>query len=442
MSHHRLATATVAAIVGLTTVTHAQGRPMVIASATGESSSNSATGQTALRLISDVAADTTDTSRTPRTLLQESPYEDPVSKRGQQARGLYITASYARVLGTRGVIQTARANRMDAVVIDLKNDYGQVTFSTEVPELKGQSRPILRDVGAMVRELHEADLYVIARIVCFKDHLLPQRDPSRAIADGRPGKENKLWVSKGRTHWLDPYNRRNHDTLAALAKEVAAFGFDELQFDYIRFPVDSHTEYARYRAANGISRPLVIRDFLKKVDELVSIPIGVDIFGLTAFHKERGIALGQSPEAWAPYVEVFSPMLYLNNMKSWGSRGANDDRAGRLIQEGVAKLRERVGLRPVIRPFLQAFRPGADHYDTRFIVEQVQGARIGGSDGYLFWNPGSRYGLVGDAVRSAPANFAAFDVGSRSDLRAAKKTAMTPSLKNSESKGDPHVKSM
>jgi hypothetical protein len=102
--------------------------------------------------------------------------------------------------------------------------------------------------------------------------------------------------------------------------------------------------------------------------------------------------LGQSLEDWIPHVEIFSPMLYVNGMQQWVRGGAF--RAQRLVYAAVSTLRARLGYGPVIRPFLQGFRQGADHYDGPFIAEQIRGARDAGADGFLFWHPGSSYSVV------------------------------------------------
>ncbi len=325
-------------------------------------------------------------------------YVDLMSEQGVHAQGLYITGPFVRYFGAQGVISAVRNAGLNAAVIDLKDDQGRVTFKTKVAQFQPQSKNLLRDVNALVRELKQANIYTIARVVCFNDNQLAAREPERAIHDKRPSK--KIWKSWGTaTHWLDPYNTKNHDVLLELTKEAESFGFDEVQLDYIRFPVDEGTQYAVYPSQIDKERRYVIRDFLKRVDEALSVPLGVDVFGLTAFHVGDKTGLGQSHEDWAPYVEVFSPMLYLNAMKSWGrqypiGQGQELQRAQRLIQAGVAAMRQRLGAGPVIRPFLQAFPNGADYYDARFIREQLQGAYSGGAQGFLFWHPGSQYGMV------------------------------------------------
>jgi hypothetical protein len=100
-------------------------------------------------------------------------------------------------------------------------------------------------------------------------------------------------------------------------------------------------------------------------------------------------------------------MLYLNSMRSW-LKGQKEQRALRLVQSGVSRLRKRLGHGPVIRPFLQAYSRGADYYTQDFIAEQILASRQGGADGFLFWDPDSDYKLVRDAMAGAARGLSPF----------------------------------
>lgn len=343
-------------------------------------------------------------------------YFDPVSVQGQQARGLYVPAIFARNAGTRGIIEAVRRARLDAAVIDLKDSAGRVTYDTKIPILQGSKVLLLRDAKKMIRDLKAAGIYTIARIVCFADPKLPARHPDRAIQHNR---RRKLWVSWGTGGtWLDPYSTANHDMIVELTREAEALGFDEIQLDYIRFPVDDGVQYASYPTLNGgphPDRPAILLNLLRRIDEAVKIPLGVDVFGLTAFRPGDNDGLGQDLERWAEHVEVFTPMLYLNSMPGWEAK--SPDRAYRLVAIGVRRLRNRVGDRPVIRPFLQAFEVGADEFTPKFIADQVRGARHGSADGFLFWHPGARYTMLNRGMNGAARGLYPFEVHRRAPYR-------------------------
>jgi hypothetical protein len=317
----------------------------------------------------------------------------------RQAHGLYITATFTRDHGPADVIELLQNARMDTAVLDLKDAAGRVHHDSQIPELQSAETGWLGDTRALVSALHAAHLRAVARIVCFNDPVLAVAQPDRAILDGRPHHQGEPWVSWGTGgQWLDPWDPRNHDMIVALADEAEALGFDEIQLDYIRFPVDDGTDFATYpHEREGIRRRDLLHGLLARIDAAVDVPLGVDVFGIQAFWDGDHSGLGQDLSLWAEHVDVFTPMLYLNSMRDW-QRGT-EHRARRLVQTGVRRLRERLGERPVIRPFLQAFEQGADEWSEDFIAEQLAGARFGGADGYLFWHPGSQFTMVRRAMR-------------------------------------------
>jgi hypothetical protein len=300
----------------------------------------------------------------------------------------------------------------------MKDSDGRVFWDTQIPALKAQRHLYFKDVPAFIAELKAAGVYTIGRVVCFNDPYLPRNEPDRAVLDDRPGKQGQVWATWGhRNPWLDPYNTRNHDMIVEMAKEVEAVGLDEIQFDYIRFPVDRATRFARFPAKSPTPRRQVIVGMLTRVDAAIDIPIGTDVFGVSVFHEGDAEGLGQVPEAWAPHVEVFTPMLYVDGMRSWGTRGT-PGRAERLIFAGIKNLRRRLGKGPVIRPFLQAYARNADYYNAAFIAEQIRGAREGGADGFLFWSPGSTYSMVQTAMAGPWRSLLPFPMDARLKYRA------------------------
>jgi hypothetical protein len=356
---------------------------------------------------------------TPPKEKDTATFVDRMSEQGQRARGLYFTYPYMRIFKAKGAAQLLKRSRLDTAVIDLKDDAGRVSFETEVEALKPQVVKTPLDLKAINEELHAAGIYTVARIVCFNDPHLPKREPERAILDGRPKYEgkNKPWVSWGTGDtWLNPYNKANHDLYVQMAQEAEAAGFDEVQLDYIRFPVDGGVEYAKYEPSTEELRRFVILDMLRRIDAVISIPLGVDVFGLAAIRKGDPTGLGQSLTDWTAHVEVFSPMLYVNAMPGW--RMDVEDRGHVLVKGPSYILRQRVGRGPIIRPFMQAFENGlADKWNPDFIVQEITGARGGEADGFLFWNPGSNYGMVQRGIAQLAAGLMPFPLGDRGSFR-------------------------
>jgi hypothetical protein len=347
------------------------------------------------------------------------PRVDPVPPHGQSAQGLYFNSTFVRRFGPSGIISALRRARMSAAVIDVKDITGNVFLDTDIPEFQATELPYRGRATDVAKALRAADVYTSGRVVCCADDLLPKARPDLAVLDSRPGRKNRPWVSWGTgTTWLDPYSERNHELVRRLAIEVERHGFEEIQLDYVRFPVDDGVRYARYPAERTDTlRRHVLADMLRRLDEAVRIPISVDVFGMSSLHEGDPSGLGQSLEEWVDHVEAFSPMLYINGHEQWRRRLAQK-RAETLVRTGSYLLRRRIGPKPVIRPFLQAFSAGSDYFDTEFIREQIRGARDGHADGFLFWHPGSSYGLVANTTRDFGRGLLSFHNEARQIARA------------------------
>lgn len=341
--------------------------------------------------------------------------DDHVSPAGQRATGTYLPGVYFHRHSVAETLALVERTRTDAVVIDMKDGAGRVTYDTQIADLQPQVHRYIDDPAALVAGLRARGVYTIARIVCFADPQMPARHPERAIMHIR---RDEPWVSWGTGGtWLDPYNRANHRMIVALTREAEAFGFDEVQLDYVRFPVDDGTEFARYPSEDQTERPALLVELLRAVDEAIAIPLGVDVFGLSAYRDGDPSGLGQDLEAWVQHVDVYCPMLYINSMRTWHTD--HEDRARFLVESGVARLRERVGPRPVIRPYLQAFATGAgaEGFNPRFIARQIVGAKRGGADGFLMWHPGARYSMFRRAMVGPARRLSPFDIEDRAAAR-------------------------
>ncbi len=322
--------------------------------------------------------------------IPPSPYAE-LTGRGREVRGLFVSTPHLAIRGHRRIGGLARAARLDAVVIDVKDERGRVLFASEVPALQGSRVVVHRDLRALVSDLRNRGHYVIGRVVCFKDDSLTTARPDLAVLDDRTGRP---WRSNSRSRWLDPGNAEVQSILVALSREVQTLGFDEVQFDYVRYPVDRLTEHAVFPSADGTLRRRVVARFLQAADAALGIPISVDVFGLTTFRTGDPTGIGQSLEDMAPHVEVISPMLYASDFGSNWIRTDHAHPIGPIVWKSIRNVRERLGHAVAIRPYLQAFGFRAPGYGPEFMQVQIQAARGAGADGYLFWNPGTSYGTV------------------------------------------------
>jgi len=290
--------------------------------------------------------------------------------------GLYLTSyAFDRPDIIDGMLAAADEGWINAVVVNVKNMHGEVTFGSSVAlaqEIRASTGRL--DLAAVVANLHEAGLYVIARQVLFYDPLLA----------GHLGLA-EAWVPANEVV-AQEYN-------LAIAEEVAATGVDEIQFDYIRYADEGDLQVgydARYD---------VIAGFLEQAQSRIGgrVTISVDIFGrvMWAWNTRQIDPIGQSLETMAPHVDLISPMLYPSHYNE--DIYYNDPY--RTVADALASGMERVDT--PFRPFLQAFdlKLPAEMSLSAYIEAQIQAAEDLGADGYLFWHPACEYGALYDVFR-------------------------------------------
>lgn len=323
---------------------------------------------------------------------------DAMTEQGRHARGFYITPMYLRGFGAERTANAMKRGKLDAVVIDMKDDLGQIVYPSRVALAAPQVHVLVDDPAAMVRTFHAQGIYVVARIVSFKDSRLPYVRPDLAVRIG-PHAERLYAVGE---NWLDQYSPEVQDYLIDIALELEGFGFDEIQFDYIRFPRGYPSGSAIWLHAGDQpkSHADVIAGFLERADRALTIPISADVFGLTTFVEGDPRGLGQHIERMAQYVEAISPMMYANGMDTYFRDGHITSHVFELIQCGLQRARSKAK-DIVLRPYLQAYSNGVEHmWGPDFVLEQVLAAQRAGSDGFLFWNPTMRNDSVMAAMRS------------------------------------------
>jgi hypothetical protein len=327
---------------------------------------------------------------------------DTLTEKGRHARGFYITPMYLRLLGPERTANAMKRGNLDAVVIDMKDDFGHLSYPSKISLGQQQVQPLISDPAAMVKTFHEQGMYVVARIVSFKDSRLPYVRPDLAVRIG-PHAERLYSVGE---NWLDHYSPEVQDYLIDIALELQSFGFDEIQFDYIRFPRGYPSSYGVWLHAgdNPANHADVIAGFLEKADRALSIPISADVFGLTTFVDGDPRGLGQHIERMAKFIEALSPMMYANGMDTYFKDNHITTHVIELIQCGLQRARHKAK-DIVLRPYLQGYSNGVEHmWGSDFMLEQILAAQRAGSEGFLFWNPTMRNEPVMAAMRELGKN--------------------------------------
>jgi hypothetical protein len=308
--------------------------------------------------------------------------KDRMTDKGTRARGFYVTPYYLFRVGAERTAKLLKRAHINAVVIDVKDDWGQILWPSKVPLTKGIQRHLVPKPREVVKTFHKYGLYVMARVVAFKDSKLPFKRPDLSVRF-RPGKK-LFWAMAG---WLDAYSPEVRDYLIDICLEWQSYGADEIQLDYIRFPKGNVSTYGMWlhQAKDSRDRDKLIADFLNKLDRALKIPLSVDIFGLTTLVDGDPRKLGQTIEKMAPYVEAISPMMYPQGMRSYYKNSIVTKAVYSLLECGLWRGRQKAP-NIVLRPYLQSYRRAIPFYGAEFIKQQVRSAEKTGSDGFIFWN--------------------------------------------------------
>ena len=303
------------------------------------------------------------------------------------------------------VFDLVERTELNAVVIDIKGDRGLIPYRTSVQAAldAGALGPvIIKDFDEQLAAWKARGIYTIARIVAFKDNVRAMTRPDLAVIDTRTGKP---WIDRENLAWVDPFREENWDYIIAVAKEAALKGFDEIQFDYVRFPTDGKLAAARYSQPNSPATRLpAIAGFLAKARRELG-PTGVflaaDIFGYTAFNT-NDTDIGQRIEEISVSLDYLCPMVYPSGYHL-GIPGVRNPMVNpyEIVKESVRLTRQR-SQNPAaqVRPWLQDFKDYA--FDKRIfgpgeVRAQIRGSDDGGGSGWMLWNPKNDY--TGAALR-------------------------------------------
>ena len=284
---------------------------------------------------------------------------------------------------------------LNSLVIDVKGDRGWIPYKSTVPlaaAVGATNITTVRDMPGLVKSLKEKGIYTIARIVVFKDNPLATARPEWAVK----GPTGEVWKDRESLAWVDPFRKEVWDYNIQIAVEAAQIGFDEIQFDYVRFPDSSSPRFSQ--ASTEESRVKAISGFLQQASNRLlpyNVFVAADIFGYVCWNT-NDTNIGQKLESLVTPVDYLSPMLYPSGYQ-FGIPGFRNPVANphEIVYLSLKKAQERTNHPSTrFRPWLQAFRDYA--FDRRVfngkeIREQISAAEKFGSQGWMLWNPGNVY---------------------------------------------------
>ncbi|HOJ49860.1 MAG TPA: putative glycoside hydrolase [Spirochaetota bacterium] len=337
---------------------------------------------------------------------------DGYKRLAKDKRGLYIQF-YVPTQKKRfeNILEIMKDYGLNMITIDMKDDFGILRFNVKDEVLKKMGvvqNPI--DLDEFIKKCKENNIYTVARIVVFKDKVLYHYNNYELAIKDRNGKPWRGIVNKKGTEdynsgfWVDPYSPKVWDYNVRIAKELIERGFDEIQFDYIRFPTDGinlgDAVYQNYE--KGMDKETALLSFLLYARDNIKAPISIDIYGANGWHR-TGSRTGQEVEILKDFVDVICPMYYPSHFsQDFLNYQPYEDRTYRIYYFGSFRNFYIAQKSVVIRPYVQAFKLNVsydrNYYGPLYIENQVKGIINSIDMGYTFWNPGTNYIILKEGL--------------------------------------------
>lgn len=319
-------------------------------------------------------------------------------------KGIYLTAYTVGTKRLDELVAFVKRNKLNSMVIDVKGPQGEIAFALKKEALQkyNPKRP-LYNPGEIIRKLHNNDIYAIARVFVFQDPFFVSHEPQYALKKKGGG----FWSDYKGVKWLDPTIREVWQYNADIAKEVYELGFDEVQFDYIRFPSDGNLATIEYANWDGKTPKEVEMErffrYLRAITEKSNIPISADLFGLVCCYEDYDLGIGQKLDRALPYFDFISPMMYPSHYSS-GFIGLKNPASHpyEVLKHSMVeanKIRDKIlssTSTPLaeLRPWIQDFDLG-DNYDAYKVLEQARAINEEHGEGFLIWNARNVYTEIG-----------------------------------------------
>lgn len=333
-----------------------------------------------------------------------SPEDTKPVKKDLKVRALYLTGwtvgSDDRV---KHYVELAKNTEINSYVIDIKDDDGYVGYESNVPavrEMKAWKKKY--DVDKVIKEFHDNDIHIVGRLVCFKDPVLSSKKPELAVKNVNGG----IWRDNHKLSWLDPYNRDSWPYIIEIAKEAVSKGFDEIQFDYIRFPNDGNKKAMSFTKSD-LKKYEVINEFISYArKELPDAVLSADVFGIILESPEDTEGIGQYLELVGKELDYISPMVYPSHyavgQKVNGVQFMKPDMDPYgVVYQSMLKCKDRLSkvedYRAGVRPYLQDFTAswlGKGYYQSygpEQVRQQIKAVYDAGYEEWIFWDANNTY---------------------------------------------------
>lgn len=320
-----------------------------------------------------------------------------------KAKGIYVTASRAE-RDIDSLIELVDETELNTMVIDIKDDDGRITFEMDQETAReiGSVRRYISDIDGLVKKLKERGIYLIARIVAFKDPVLADAKPDCALKNT----DGTTFRDKDGQAWVNPYNKEVWDYLVEVAKKAGEIGFDEVNFDYIRFSTDSGMKNVDFgKEAEEVTKIETITAFVKYACEQLrpcGIYISADVYGAIISSQVDAKIVGQSYANMSRYLDYICPMVYPSHYGDGYYGLAHPDLEPyqlvlKAMQDSEKALEEILPdeHRATVRPWLQDFTASWLKYHKKYgseeVRDQINAVYDSGYEEWLLWNGAMNY---------------------------------------------------
>lgn len=331
----------------------------------------------------------------------EKPFVPSYVATPEPLKGIYMTswtASSAKL--RKNIVDIIDTTEINAVVIDIKDYSGKIVFPISDSDLKSFGSEEIRvpDLRDFIEELHKKGVYVIARLAVFQDEYFVKHRPDLAVKN-KAG--TAVWKDRKGISWIDASSREYWDYIILLSKEARAIGFDEINFDYIRFPSDGNMEDISFPFSSTTPKHLVMKSFFEYLDtELADtgLTISADLFGMVTTAK-NDMGIGQLLEDALPHFDYIMPMVYPShypsNFQGYKNPADYPYEIVKFAMQGAVDRSEAYASTTgqtvaEMRPWLQDFNLGAT-YDAKKVKDQIQATYDAGLSSWILWSPSNKY---------------------------------------------------
>ncbi len=325
-----------------------------------------------------------------------------------KVKALYLTGwTVGSTAKVNHFIELTKNTEINSYVIDIKDDDGKVGYESQVPEVKANGTWLKKyDPDKVLKAFHDNGVHVIGRLVAFKDPAYSVKRPDLAIKSTNGG----IWKDNKKLSWLNPYNKDAWAYLVSIAKEAVAKGFDEIQFDYVRFPSDGNKKTMDFSGMTKEKYQAISEFLTYAANEMPGVPVSADVFGIIFESPADTEGIGQYLEEVGKNISYISPMVYPSHY-AYGQIvnkvefPAPDLEPYKVVYNTLVKGKERLSkvsdYKAGVRPYLQDFnaswlRPKNgkkmyQNYGAEQVKEQIKAVYDAGCEEWILWDPSNTY---------------------------------------------------